>query len=170
MLLYHPFFDPHHCAFRLLRLLLALKGRPIEVDRLRVWDFYLLFPRALDHASLPRSHAAKIRSLLKRRYASQYEMLPDLRIMFLRLEPIQSSALAHIASRNIVEPSAYQSNMVILANQGLSSDLVSRLQASNDADAELVGFLINAFLEVPLFGKDGIRQRSDLFDCRYDPI
>jgi len=154
----------------MMRLLAALGGREIEVDRLRVWDFYLLFPQALDHASLPKAHASKLRKLLRQRYSNQYEILPDLRTMFMRLEPIQNSALAHLAARNLLDTIMMKSHQVRLVKNDFSKEFLVQLSRRNSEDHELIDFLINAFLDVPLFGKDGIRQRSDLFDCRYDTI
>lgn len=169
MLLYHPFFDPHHCVFRMLRLLMLAKKRDIEIDRLRTWDFYLLFPAALDGASLPISHSKKVRSLIKKRYKRQYELLPDIRIMFQRLEPIQISALAHLATRNIIDPEKFRRNIVCYQEDGLAGELKKRVSVNNLQDRELMDFLLTAFFENPMYGKEGIRQRSDLFDCRYDP-
>ena len=44
MLVYHPAFDMHHCVFRMVRLLNRLPVGSCQVERMRILDFYLLFP------------------------------------------------------------------------------------------------------------------------------
>jgi hypothetical protein len=94
MLLYHPFFDPHHCLFRMLRLLDKVESNEVEASRLKVWDFYVLFPFALASIQLPHTER-RIRSISQRQ-ENRYEVLYDHRRAFLRLEPIQNAVLAHL--------------------------------------------------------------------------
>ncbi len=170
MILYHPFFDRYHCAFRLLRLISSVGEKPVELDRIRAWDFYLLFPLALNDAKLPASDARRIRKLVKERYNYQYEILPDLRTMMARLEPIQQSALAHLASRDLINSKELKLDRVIKGGAVLPEELQHEIEDRNTEDSDLLNVLTQTLFDVPLYGLKGIRQRSDLFDCRYDPI
>ena len=168
MLLYHPFFDAYHCAFRILRLLGKIGDKEVEIQRLKVWDFYLLFPTALQDAQLPKG-STSLRSYLKQ-LENRYEVLPDLRRAFARLEPIQNAALAHLAAMNLISPDALKSGKIARTKLTLPQDLASLLSIKNQVSDDVLDFLVTRFLDVPMYGKGGIRMRTDLFDKRYDPI
>jgi len=55
MLLYHPAFDTYHSAFRLLLLLWNSGGQDVPFARLRILDFYVLFPAELENMIFPQS-------------------------------------------------------------------------------------------------------------------
>jgi hypothetical protein len=45
MIIYNQAFDLYHAVYRMLQLLTHFnKKEYVEVDRLRIWDFYVLFP------------------------------------------------------------------------------------------------------------------------------
>ncbi len=45
MIVYHQAFDLYHTAYRMIQLLTYFeRGESVEIDRLRIWDYYLLFP------------------------------------------------------------------------------------------------------------------------------
>ena len=73
MLSYHPALDPYHTAFRNVRVFM-LARRPIEYDRLRLLDLYLLFPEFVRDTRLPRSARAWRRRLRDR--ANEYLLIP----------------------------------------------------------------------------------------------
>jgi len=44
MILYNNAFDLYHTIFRMLHLLSKIEeDKVIEIDRIRIWDYYLLF-------------------------------------------------------------------------------------------------------------------------------
>lgn len=44
-MIYSPAFDLYHCIYRMLQILGRFtEGDIMETDRLRIYDFYLLFP------------------------------------------------------------------------------------------------------------------------------
>ena len=45
MAMYNQVFDMYHCIYRIIHILKRLHENEIlELDRLRIWDFYILFP------------------------------------------------------------------------------------------------------------------------------
>lgn len=167
MLLYHPFFDAHHCAFRLLRLLAAIPSEPVELDRIRVWDFYLLFPAHLAKATLPASGARSIRKTVEA-LDNPYDVLPNARRAFIRLEPIQTAAMAHLASVGLIDAKKLQDGLILRTSVPIPDQLEPRISERNQAESQIVVYLTGVFLRTPLHGKGGIRSRVDLFDHRYD--
>lgn len=168
MLLYHPFFDAYHCTFRLLQLLEKVRSVEVETPRLRVWDFYLLFPAALQDAQLPRG-STHLRSTVQK-IENRYEVLPDARRAFSRLEPIQNAALAHLAATKLINADSLKAGKVLRTELPVPDELANLVREKNAQANEVLNFLVTRFLEVPMFGRGGIRMRTDLFDNRYDPI
>ena len=166
MLLYHPFFDTHHCVFRMLRLLQKMGDIVVEMDRFRVWDFYLLFPTALDEVQLPRG-ATGIRKEI-RKLGNRYEVIPDNRRAFSRLETIQSAALAHLASVELISSTDLKERQIRRTANALPAELFQMIQQRNSEDRVTIDFLTTTFLQLPVFGPGGLRVRTDLFDHRYD--
>jgi hypothetical protein len=166
MLLYHPFFDPEHCVFRMLRLLDRVGPVEIELPRFRVWDFYLLFPTALQNTRLPRT-ASRIRSLV-RGMENRYEVLPDPRRAFIRLEPMQNAALAHLSAIGVISPERLVEAAVLRTDLPIPEVLASLIHQRNAENDAIMEFLTTEFLTLPLYGRSGIRVRTELFDHRYD--
>ncbi len=166
MLLYHPFSDPRHCVFRLLRLLEQIGSREVELQRLRIWDFYLLFPDALALVTLPRGNLALQRQLEANR--NSYEVLPDVKRAFARLEPMQQAAVRHLATKDLIDPKRLRDGLVARTAIPLPGELASLIQERNTESESLIKFLTTAFFDLELYGAQGVRKRTELFDYRYD--
>ena len=54
MLIYNSAFDIYHSIFRMLQLINNIKTEYVEVDRIRIWDFYLAFPNEIEKIKFPR--------------------------------------------------------------------------------------------------------------------
>jgi hypothetical protein len=165
-LLYHPFSDARHCVFRLLRLLEEIGQREVELQRLQIWDFYLLFPDALILATLPRGNLVLRRQLEFKR--NSYDVMPDAKRAFARLEPIQQAAVRHLAVKDLIDPKQLRDGKVVRTTADLPDELASLIRERNAESALLVKFLTTTFLDIELYGAQGVRQRTDLFDHRYD--
>jgi len=83
MLTYHPAFDLYSAIFRFLRLLDPMRDRTVELERLRILDFYLLFPFLLADIQFPASAIAYKKYFKKK--PTDYENISDPKRLFLRL-------------------------------------------------------------------------------------
>lgn len=166
MLLYHPYADARHCVFRLLRLLEHISSREVELQRLRIWDFYLLFPEALAMITLPRGNAALKHQLEAGR--NSYDVMPDTKRAFARLEPMQQAAVRHLAAKGLIDARQLSDGKVVRTGTPLPDELRSMIVERNATGAALVNFLTTTFFTLELYGSQGVRQRTDLFDHRYD--
>ncbi len=53
MITYNPAFDLYHSIFRMAHIVDRLSdGECFEIDKVRIWDFYLLFPSKLYDLSI----------------------------------------------------------------------------------------------------------------------
>jgi hypothetical protein len=166
MLIYHPAFDIYHGAFRLLRLLEALPRTAVEVDRLRILDFYLLFPALLREVRFPIGEAGAKNYFKK--LPPPYEEIDDPKALFMRLEPLQRAALEGLAASALIHGELLQQDKVQRSDVGLPVQLHDAIVARNRNSKE-VQFLTGPLYKLDLYGKSGLKQRSDLFEHRYDP-
>jgi hypothetical protein len=76
----------------------------IEIDRLRIWDYYLLFPNKLSSIRLKQDEK-DIKELIRNfiiRKENPYEEILDNRKMFDKIKPYQMTAIKSLASYGIV--------------------------------------------------------------------
>src|SRR5688572_13925066 len=97
MLVYHPAFDLYNCIFRMLQLIMHMKHDEVELDRLRIWDFYLTFPREAKSIKFPQE-LAELKKVFKNPVQNSYEDLVDPKKIFERMKSYQNDALKCIAS------------------------------------------------------------------------
>ena len=88
--MYVPAFDPFHTIFRMLYILKRFDGNEtIEVDRLRIYDFYLLFPYLANKISL-KSDETQLKDSRRKFIPNKftpYNYISNSRRIFERLRP-----------------------------------------------------------------------------------
>lgn len=167
MLLYHPAFDTYHSAFRLLLLLWNAEPGPISYARLRVLDFYLLFPSELEGMNFPKN-------LLKEKgrwkaLRSRYNKISDPRRVFDELTSFQLSGLHILISTGLVKQDV-DSEAIELMRAAISQALVSQLQEATVKRGDILKLLTGPFQNIELYGRSGLKARTGLFEYRYDPV
>lgn len=167
MLLYHPAFDTYHSAFRLLLLMWNSQDTEFHFARLRILDFYLLFPAELESMSFPKSLLREKARWKKLR--SRYNQITDARRVFDELASFQSSGMQTLLSTGLVAQKG-QSDVVTLLREKLPEQLVNHLESGSVAHADLLKLLTGAFKTIDLYGQDGLKARTGLFEYRYDPV
>lgn len=168
MLVYHPAFDMYHCIFRMVRLLNRLPKASYHVERIRILDFYLLFPGQIPSFRFPRPLMTH-----RRRFAgkdNRYEKLADPFRIFLRLSPFQQEALGCLAAHGLVDSTELTKGMVSRTDQALPSRLKAIADETDTLEPDAIELLTGQLMSIDLYGKDGMKARSDLFEYRYDPI
>ncbi len=63
-----------------------------------------------------------------------------------------------------------QSDVVSLLRGALPSQLVHELESATAARAELLKLLTGPFKTIDLYGQNGLKARTGLFEYRYDPV
>lgn len=171
MLIYNQAFDIYHCTFRLINLLNKLEdGRAVEVDRLRIWDFYLTFPNSLHEISLSNNEK-DIRDLMKvyiSKIDNPYLVLRDKEKMFERIRPYHISAIKCLASYNIINQDYLETNEIKIVDKKLSEQFVANLATISSKEKNLINLLTSHFLNMPLHGLNGIKRKTGLMEYRYD--
>ncbi|HEY5305330.1 MAG TPA: ABC-three component system middle component 5 [Pseudolabrys sp.] len=168
-LIFQPALDPFHAIFRVARIL-GHFDEPIVQDKVRIMDFYLLFPfRIRTMRLMPRHQKFKRLSII---YASltPYGEQPEPPLLFGRMEPMQLAAFETLASKFYINPSALASGLVQKTERDLPSEVAERASALNEAQPDLMEFLGVLASEYDLTGENGLKARSGLMEYRYDAV
>ena len=164
MLIYHPAFDMHHCIFRMLQLLIKLKNEPHDIEKLRILDFYLLFPQELDQVRFPRGMKG-----YQKGSHQNYEKIENPYRVFSRLEQFHLNALKCLAAYNLVDPFLLPLGKVQRTKQEIPNNLLKLLEAANSRCSREIDFLTGPFGDIDLYGKSGLKERTRLLEFKYDP-
>lgn len=166
MLLYHPAFDIYHCCFRFLRLLKSLPLVPHEVDMLRILDLYLLFPTLLKQVRFPKT-ALKYKKNISD-LESPYENIENPYKLLIQLDPLQKSALRHLASCNIISPEHFLKGKVIRTEVPIPDKLAQKIDGADKKDPNLISLLTGPFFDEEFYGDKGLKARTGLMEYKYD--
>jgi len=136
----------------------------------RVLDFYLMFPFLVDQIRIAPHHR-KFKKLAKL-YAGlrPYGDLPENRMLFQRMAPIQGAALDTLVQRGLLSPDQYSRGIIEPTDTALPVALASKVSAINQEQSDLVEFLFALATEYDLLGTNGLKDRSGLMDYSYDAI
>lgn len=166
---YQPALDPFHTVFRCIRLQQSvLAGRSLELDHVKILDFYLLFPFRCGEIRLLPSHR-RFKSISKKYAHTQpYGGLPDSRMTYGRMSPIQRAALDTMAKNNFIDVEPYRGGFVKPSATELPSELRESARHQNETEADLIEFLSVLATEYQLLGENGLKHRSGLMEHIYD--
>ncbi len=164
MLVYHPAFDIYHGIFRAILLLEKTPSRSMPVDTLRIVDLYFLFPYLLADLDFPKGAGAKGRKLAGTR--SRFNTLPSPRVFLTQVKGLHSLVTAALAGQEMISIEDLREGTVSRTDKQVPAGLLDRATAQ---DNELANYLGSTIAAVPLLGKRGLKDRSNLMEFRYDP-
>jgi hypothetical protein len=171
MIIYNQAFDLYHAIFRILHFLNHFQENDIiEVDRLRIWDFYLLFPNKINDIR-PRQNDSEIRRI-KKAYIKDsnnpYEIITDDRKIFERVKPYQLNALNCIASYGIVDKESLREQRILIINKKILNDFVSKINELSPKESNIISLMALYFYDMSLYGANGLKNRTNLMESKYD--
>lgn len=166
MLIYHPIYDVYHGIFRILRLLEVISAKSIEIDRLRILDFYLLFPSLLSKMKFPQS-ARKFRGMVQG-MSGPYESIEDPYKVFIQLEQFQREALGCLVACGLLDSDALKKGIATRTPKALPLDLEDAIKMVNESEHDLIGLLTGPLFDLEFYGNHGLKARTGLMEYRYD--
>ncbi|MDO4881679.1 MAG: hypothetical protein Q3983_10390, partial [Capnocytophaga sp.] len=96
MILYNNAFDLYHTIFRILHLLNKVSDdEVIEIDRIRIWDYYVLFTNEILKIK-PKRDERVFKDLLKElniKNNNPYQQIYDSKKALEKIKPYQMTAL-----------------------------------------------------------------------------
>jgi len=166
MLVYHPALDPYHTALRLIAILKRLQGTPVEIDKARIIDFYLLFPSLIRQVSLPRRLQALRKAIGSRSDSFEYVTSP--RQLYLQLRGISDTTYRALAGQDVVSHANFERGFLTFGDEklpeaveGVANSLLAREQG-------LAATICDTLGQIPLLGSSGLKARTGLAEYRYD--
>ena len=170
MITYNPAFDLYHSIYRLAHIIRKMdEGKPLEIDRVRIWDFYLLYPVQLNHVSLKidEKEIREARKLLKLK-ETIFDYKGDIRKLFEWIKPFQISALGCLVSCGILNKEEFEAGSVMVANQDKLQAFVESAGDVSEHERNILKFLNFLFSGMPLTGSYGMKYRTKLLESKYD--
>lgn len=166
---YHPAFDAFHCIFRLLRIKNREEFTEIELDKLRILDYYLLFPWRASSIRLAQKDIP-IRKVAKNLESIEdYATLPVGGVLLERMRAAQVAALQTLADDKFIDIQKLQNNIVCFRKKEIPNELKKLIHERNSQEEEKMQIIdvLNAY---PLLGIDGLKDRTTLLEHKYDRI
>lgn len=166
---YHPAFDAFHCIFRILRLQRFSKIESIESDKLRMLDYYLLFPWRAGAVRLAQRDVG-LRRIAKRAEAKEdYATLPPGDVLLERMRPSQTAALQTLAQDGVVDGNGMRNGVIEFKEFDVPPSLSERIDQANAGDEDTMK-IVTTLSSYPLLGSDGLKARTSLLEYRYDAV
>lgn len=165
-LIYHPAFDPYHCAYRTLLLATKINKDTVEVERLRIWDFYFVFPQEVKKISFPRD-LWSLRSGIDNN-PNPYEELIDSRRIFERMKPFQLTAFKYLAAYGFIEPEQLANNIIKRTEKSIPRELLGNMERLTDQQKYVIQLISSPLNDLTLYGIRGLKDRTKLLDFKYD--
>lgn len=164
MLIYHPAFDAYHCVFRLLALTEMVSR--IEVEKVRLLDFYLLFPSAIASIRLPQE--LKEARKLAKASANIYHDPINPATTFRDMHHIQEAALKCIAAAGFIDIKQFEVGFVVRTSMKIGDDLKVKVDHFLSSRQPITNVVVNHLASIPLRGHDGLKHRTELLEYKYD--
>ena len=166
MLIYHPLYDSYHSVFRMLQLLETTPQKEYDILRLRIMDFYLVFPSLIKQMSFPRDDV-KLKKFFKNLEA--YEEVKNPQVLFLRAEPYQMLACKYLEAMGLVDVEKMKDRVVLRTANALPEELANAVvKRTENMPEEIISFLTTVVADLNMSGSKGLKTRTGLLEYRYD--
>ena len=170
---YSAAYDPYHTVFRFICALTSSSSNQIEYQKLRIVDFFVCFPWLLSEVKSSKSipEFAKSKNALVRKYPKNpYDVLPNSRSLFERMEPIQLAACSALISEGIADGIQPQFHDLKLTGTTIDEKLATSVHQFLHENDDLMSFLVNELTLLRYSGIGGLKDRTNLAEYRYDDI
>jgi len=168
MLVYHPAFDVYHGIFRFIKLLNCCHDKTLEKEKLRLIDFYLLFPELISTIRLKMEHQA-----YKKRFAelnNKYNVASvygQARQVFERMEPFHNLIFAHLEKKNYIR--TCEDTCLQFMKSELPKEILEICMVRAE-EKEIIYFLSEVLFSYAIKGEGGLKNRTKLMEYRYDYV
>lgn len=167
MLIYNQAYDLYHTMFRILQITEKTE-EPLEVDKLRILDFYLAFPAEL--LEIRSFSVFKKYEKYLNAESNKYERILDRKRLFIKMEHIQISAIKALISYDILDSKEFKNGKIKRTNILLSKKLEIRLKEANDKNSNLITLITGPLASMNLYGHLGLKVRTNLIEFKYDTV
>lgn len=171
MITYSPAFDLYHCIFRMIHIIQRLEDNDcLEVDKIRIWDFYILFPSKTYTIKIKRNEK-EFRSWRYRyikKIKNPYEYSGDNRKLFDRLCPYQMAALTSLVSYGIIDKAHFLNKEIMISNRAILDKFIEKTGALSEIERNTLSFMSLFSKSMSMLGINGLKSRTNLMESKYD--
>ncbi|HEI8004583.1 TPA: hypothetical protein SLC38_001456 [Morganella morganii] len=164
MLIYHPAFDAYHCLFRMIAIIEKLNY--VEVEKIRILDFYMIFPSLVSKIRMPVTFNKEKKEA--RKYTNEYRDPISPLSTFRDMHQIQISALKCLAGTGLIDMVKLEHGFVIRTEMKIPDNLLLLVNDFLNEKPEIYSFILDTLSQFHLLGKDGLKDRTELMEYRYD--
>ena len=171
MITYNPAFDLYHSIYRIAHIVGKLEeGEWMETDKVRIWDFYLLFPDKVYTITIRREEEdlRQYRSKYLKRVNNPYEFNGDNHQQFEWMKPVQLSALGSLVSWGILDRAQFETGRVRVANNELLHQYLEQVSNLTTREHNVLAFMSTLSRTMPMTGEYGLKARTKLLESKYD--
>lgn len=166
MIIYHPYKDANHCAYRLMSLMYGLVA-PATSTFLSIADFYYLFPselKQLDNWPRKNSSDYKIVNAIE----DSHEHISDPRMTFFEMKEVRNNAFLNLISRGIIYELPNTNKKFSLIRDSIPDSLIEVLDSDAFRVSNVYNIITKKLFLLPLNGHNGLKAKSGLMEYRYD--
>ncbi|KJF83402.1 ABC-three component system middle component 5 [Photobacterium angustum] len=165
MIVYHPYKDANHCAYRIISILSAC-NIPVNVNYLHIADFYYLFPSQLKNIEkLVRSNSVAYNDL--QLIEDSYENMENSRKVFFELKSIRNNVLYSLVSKGLVEFTTKEF-FIKINYKKLPISLVNEMEKDSFRKSKAFEIITTKMKDLKLYGESGLKSKSGLMEYKYD--
>lgn len=148
------------------------ENNSLEVDRLRIYDFFYLFPYKITNIKTKKTESSlrKSKKEICTKNINPYNEVKEDRIIFERLKSYQLSALKYIASYGVIDSNQLIENIVKIKDINKLNNFISFFENSSKDPIEntIINWLFENFNHIPISGEYGLKHRTNLMEWKYD--
>ena len=148
------------------------ENNSLEVDRLRIYDFFYLFPYKITNVKTKKSESAlrKSKKEICVEKINPYNEIKEDRIIFERLKSYQLSALKYIASYGVIDSDQLIENIIKIKDKNKLDNFISLFEKSSkdSNDSTIINWLFENLNSIPMSGEYGLKHRTNLMEWKYD--
>ena len=141
-------------------------GATFERERLRIFDFYLLFPGLIPRMKLPHGKTSWRRRFRERE--NPYVFSGDPRSVFQQVRPVHEHGVALLAAKGLLDVRVLERGFVQRSEVLLPAALQEVVGRISEFDRETMEFFDDVLRDLGLLGPSGLKARTGLLDFRYD--
>lgn len=167
MLIYNPAFDIYHTIFRMLQLTSKIE-HPIEMDKLRILDFYLVFPIELLEIKSFRGFKSYEKFINPEK--NDYERILDRKRLFYKMEPIQVSSMKSLVAYGLFDNEIFKTQKIKRTSKQIPTQLSERILSANAYNNNMLNLITGPLAGMDLYGHLGLKSRTNLIEFKYDTI
>ncbi|MEP4531467.1 MAG: ABC-three component system middle component 5 [Cyclobacteriaceae bacterium] len=144
-----------------------IDGR-IEIEKIRILDFYLVFPSELLEIKTFRGFRKYSKYLNEE--VNKYERVINTKRLFYKMESIQLDAIKGLISYGIMDSESFKNGRLDRTDKQLSEELQNQIHEANTNKMNLISLLTGPLASIDLYGRLGLKERTKLLEFKYDAV